>query len=123
MRETISVESDGPKLIVNLPDIGEDHAEVEIRLPSGDKLMVGYSGLHGTVDVSIYEPAEGKRGEMFGGWASKECIVTNWIDEKDEDGVYKSSMHSAPSINDRAHERLATQLVIHIHESKDSNET
>ena len=91
-----------------------------MHLPGGAKVALNYVAFHGNLDVCIYEVAEGERGKMFRGWASKECHVTNWTDKKDERGVYVESMCDAPQAEGcGAHERVATQLIIHVTESQD----
>ena len=102
-----------PPLIVRLPDRGDDAVEVRLLLASGERIDVSYNAFSGLVDVCIYEPSDKKGPGDDDGFAPKPCAVTNWTDEFDAKGNYKSSMHPAPRFYEREeHTRLATQIVI-----------
>ena len=105
---------------LELEDCGEDQVGVILHLPDGRKVELGYSAFYGTLDVCMYEPAEGV-GDMGDGYTSRECFVTNWTDEKDEDGKMVSSMHNAPKAPEGCgeHQRMATQIVISVGENQD----
>ena len=103
MAERIPVDIKGIDL--ELADCGEDHVGVILHLPDGRKVELGYSAYHGTLDVCMYEPAEGE-ADMGDGYTSRECWVTNWTDKKDKNGKYVSSMHNAPKAPARSTKEL-----------------
>jgi hypothetical protein len=103
-------------IIIPLPDRGENVSEVILSLPSGERVELNYNAHYGTLDVCMYERQDGSDAHSPGApeFKSKECLVTNWTDERDAQGHYVSAMHPAPAQDRREHIRYATQLVISV---------
>ena len=117
LKEDICVEKKSKdSVVIALPETGEERSFITLRLPCGNKVELSYSSYYGDLEICAYEPAKTPEMDNFGGWDSRECGTTCWIDKKDIEGRYISSMHPAPVSDNLGadHIRKSTQVSIHV---------